>query len=411
MRTQVDRFAEVVRDVVIEMHARRMRAVLMMTAVALATGALVAAIAISSVAAHQVDADLAASTLDVVSVTVSGGGTPGGGTITPGDDPATGPVETFPRDAELRAENLDLVAGAGRRLDVTGLVPALVSRDGLPTDDPVAGVSVAGMTSGYLRASAASVGDAPAWMLDGGEPVVFLGPVAAEHLGIPVTDDPTGLSVSIDGVSHSVVGFLHGGSVDLAAVVAVPYTRAVGAVGDDRATRMLVRVERGAGAPISRAIRLALRPDAPERLTASQVVDVNQLRTGVTTQLDRLAAGIGGFLLMLTILLIANAMVVSVMARTSEIGVRRAMGASRRNVAALFLAEGALTGLLGGLAGSAFALVALVVVAAASSWTATVAAWWLVLGPGVGVLAGLISSLYPALRAATIQPALAVRSD
>lgn len=174
---------------------------------------------------------------------------------------------------------------------------------------------------------------------------------------------------------------------------------------------MLVRTEPGAGAVVAPVIRLALRPDAPERLTSSQVVDITDLRTGVTTQLDRLAAWVGGLLLVLTVLLVANGMVVSVMARTGEIGVRRALGSSRGSVAALFLVEGALVGALGGLAGSAIATAAVVIVAAVSGWTAMFQLVWVVLGPAVGVTAGLVSSLYPAMRASSIQPALAVRSD
>lgn len=138
---------------------------------------------------------------------------------------------------------------------------------------------------------------------------------------------------------------------------------------------------------------------------------MTQLRTGVSTQLDRLAAGTGALLLALTVLLIGNAMVVSVMSRTGEIGLRRAIGASRARVAAMFWTEGALSGLVGGLTGSALAAVAVVVVAAVNGWTAAVSPVVVVLGPAIGVAAGVLSSLYPALRAAAVEPAQAVRAD
>ena len=80
-------------------------------------------------------------------------------------------------------------------------------------------------------------------------------------------------------------------------------------------------------------------------------------------------------------------------------------------MALLVLSEGGLTGLLGGLAGSAVAAVTVVVVAAANAWTVTLDPLAMVGGPAIGICAGLVSSLYPALRAAGVQPAIAVRSE
>lgn len=401
VRRYLARAGDILRDVTIEMHARRTRAVLMIVAVALSTGALISAIGISTVAAHQVDADLAASTLSLISVHAASG--------TSGEAATTNHV--FPDDADGRAESLRLVAAAGRRLDLTGSTTVVVTRSGLAGVDPADRLTVAGLTAGYVRAANAQGAVETAWMLDDDTTVAFLGHDAAKALSIPVTTDPAGYELLINGVSYSVAGFLDDGSTDLSSVIAIPYARALDTLGRDEGAELLVRAQQGAGAPVARVIRLAVRPDAPEQLTSSQVVDVSDLRTGVSTQLDRLAAWVGGLLLLLTLLLIANAMVVSVMARSSEIGLRRAMGATRASVAALFLTEGALSGALGGLAGSAVAAVAVVGVSWVNSWTAVVEPSLAVVGPAVGILAGLIASAYPALRAASIQPALAVRSD
>ena len=93
-------------------------------------------------------------------------------------------------------------------------------------------------------------------------------------------------------------------------------------------------------------------PGTPEKLDVSQVVLHEDIRQSVSGQLTRQAAWIGGFLLVLTVLLIANSMIVSVTARTTEIGIRRALGASRSAVAGVFWFEGGLVGALGGLAGA-----------------------------------------------------------
>lgn len=104
-------------------------------------------------------------------------------------------------------------------------------------------------------------------------------------------------------------------------------------------------------------------------------------------------------------------MIVSVTARTTEIGVRRALGSSRGRVAAVFWVEGAVTGALGGLVGSAVAAVIIVGVSAISGWTAVLNIGWILLGPLLGAAVGIVASAYPAARASLIHPAIAVRSN
>lgn len=385
---------DLLRDVTVEMHARRARAGLMMAAVGLSTGALLSAVGISDVAARQVDADLAASTVTFVSVAPASG------------VEATAGRPVFPADTESRVSGIDLVRAAGRRLDLDTIAEPTVTR--LTGSGLVTGVTVIGATAGYLDAAGTP---APAgWVLDHDHPAALLGEAAARALDIPRTVDPTGLSVYIDGRAYPVVGFLPAGDIDLSSTIAIPYGMVTTTAGGDTRAQLLVRTEPGAGTVVSEVVRDAVRPDAPEALVSSQVVDVMDLRTGVSTQMDRLIGGVGGLLLALTVLLIGNAMVVSVMSRTGEIGLRRAMGTSRGRVAALFWAEGALSGAIGGLSGSALAVIAVVAVSAASGWTAATGPL-LLLGPLIGTGAGLVSSLYPALRAASIEPAQAVRAD
>ena len=109
--------------------------------------------------------------------------------------------------------------------------------------------------------------------------------------------------------------------------------------------------------------------------------------------------------------LITNSMVVSVTSRTTEIGIRRALGASRSAIAITFLVEGALVGFLGGLAGSVLSALVVLVVSAFSGWSAFLSAVWLAGGPLLGTVVGVLASVYPAARAARVQPAIAVRSN
>jgi putative ABC transport system permease protein len=242
----------------------------------------------------------------------------------------------------------------------------------------------------------------------------MLGVGAARDLGIPTTSDLTGYQVWVDGHVADVVGILHGSAgpdTDLSAAVVVPYAEAVHHEGSDQQAQLLVRTVTGGGFPVSQVVRSALRPDDPGALTATQVADLAAVRAGVSTQLGRLAAGVGLLLLVLTGLLIANTMIVSVVARTSEIGLRRALGASRSDVAGIFVVEGGLTGVAGGLAGSAAGTAAVVAVSAAYGWSSYLP-WWLVLaGPMIGLVVGVGAAAQSAFRAARISPATAIRVD
>jgi putative ABC transport system permease protein len=402
------RFRDLFADVLVEMSARRSRTVLMIVAVGLSVGALLCSLGISVTAARQVDAGLAADTVNVFTVSAAS-------TAAAQDDTTTdGPLgeSLFPEDAEQRVDGVDGVVASGRFLDTTGAIDTTLARpfDTRPRD--IDSLTIAGVTSGYLAATRTTTTlPEPSYLLGGHDHVALLGTDLAADLDIPVTRDPAGLTVLIDGTPFDVVGFLTGGTVDPGRTLLVPYAVALGWVHADGRATMFVRTRFGAGAPVSRAAALALRPDHPQALRASTVVDASQARRGVASQLGRLAAGVGGLLLVLSILLIANSMVVAVMARTAEIGLRRAVGLPARYVASLFLAEGGLAGLLGGLSGSALAAVVLVVVSAINHWTVVLPGLLLFAGPLLGALTGLVSSAYPARRAARVDPAVAVRAD
>ncbi|MGL5852325.1 MAG: FtsX-like permease family protein, partial [Phycicoccus sp.] len=94
-----------------------------------------------------------------------------------------------------------------------------------------------------------------------------------------------------------------------------------------------------------------------------------------------------------------------------EIGLRRSLGASQADVARVFLIEGGLVGLLGGLLGAGAGMATSVAVAAVNRWDASQPVLAAVVGPVVGLVAGVVASAYPAWRAATVQPADAMRAD
>lgn len=389
-------WTDLVDDVTAELVVARSRAVTILVGVALSTGALVSSAGISATARDQIAADLAASTVDSLTVSAAASARAGGA------------EDVFPDDTEARVRELTLVREAGRVLELDGLVDGLVTR--LPGTGPV-DVPVLAATSGYLAARDSSAGQAPVWLLDGSEPVALLGLAAADALGVPVVDDPTGLTVQIDGATVQVVGYLTTRDEALAASIVVPYLQGVERLGSDARATLLVRSEVGGGPSVAEVVRAVVRPDRPDLLVTSPVVALESLRQGVSAQFARLVAWIGALLLAITALLISNSTASAVTARTPEIGLRRALGASRGQVTRVVVAEGALTGLLGGAAGTAVGLAVVVVVAAASSWSVDLDPTWALPAPALGLAVGVVASLHPASRASRISPALAVRHD
>jgi macrolide transport system ATP-binding/permease protein len=107
---------------------------------------------------------------------------------------------------------------------------------------------------------------------------------------------------------------------------------------------------------------------------------------------------------------IANITLVSVMERIGEIGLRRAIGATRMHVAAQFLVESASLGVVGGILGASFGVIIVVAVSAWQSWTPVLDPLAPFLAPLVGGAIGLLAGAYPALRAARLEPVEAFRN-
>jgi putative ABC transport system permease protein len=154
----------------------------------------------------------------------------------------------------------------------------------------------------------------------------------------------------------------------------------------------------------------ALSPDAPHLLRVAAPPDPETLRAGVESDLNALFLLLGAVSLLVGALGIANVTLVSVLERVGEIGLRRALGAARRHIAAQFLVESGVMGLLGGIVGTALGVLVVVAVSAGRTWTPVLDPWVPLVAPFVGALIGLLSGAYPALRAAALEPVEALRA-
>lgn len=391
------RARDLLKDVLTEMHSRLGRTLMLVAAVALATGATLASLSIATNSSRQIDASIASSTTRQITVNASAIG-------------AANPERFRGKESRFYPEGaVDALAGLPGVQAVgiySGLDPRSSSRF---ADAGAETVRVIAASSGYIDAARAHlIGNSE--LLDSSLPLAFLGIQAAQALHIPVDIDVSGSSVLIEDQPFSVAGYVEGGTLDNVIILPYDYTFSFGNRSDLR-SEILVYTRPGAGPRVSEVAALSANPTHPEWLSASAVIARSDVRDAVAGQLATQIAWIGGFLLILTTLLIANAMIVSVTARTSEIGIRRALGASRGNIAATFLLEGLATGTLGGILGSTLAAWATLLVAVLQDWSVHFSPALLALGPALGAVVGVLATAYPALRAAQTEPATAIRAD
>jgi ABC-type antimicrobial peptide transport system permease subunit len=173
--------------------------------------------------------------------------------------------------------------------------------------------------------------------------------------------------------------------------------------------RVVVETKIGATYLIADQARLSLRPDDPKVLKIEVPQEPRRLRDEVQTDLSVMFLLLGGLSLVVGAIGIANITLVSVMERTGEIGLRRAIGATRGHIAAQFLFESASMGVIGGIIGASVGVLIVVAVAAYQVWTPVLDLEAPLLAPLVGGGIGLLSGAYPALRAAHLEPVEALR--
>jgi len=381
--------------------ARPARVGLTVLGTVIGVAALVATLGLSKTAANQIVGrfDAIAAT-DVV--------------ITPAPTAPKGSTAVIPWDAEARLRRLNGVAAAGTlsEVDVRGELARSV-----PINDPL------GQTDVQLPVRAASPGlwRAVRARLSAGrfpdtghsaraERVIVLGVNAARRLNIFNLDQQP--AVFIGDRQYQVIGLL-------AAVKRQPSLLGSITIPEGTARREfnltapgLVQVETKVGAVdlVRRQAPAALSPTDPTQLRVASPPDPKTLKGNVQNDLNALFLLLGGVSLLVGALGIANVTLVSVLERVGEIGLRRALGAARRHIAAQFLIESTVMGLLGGIIGASLGTLVIVGVSASRTWTPVLQPWVPLAAPLIGALIGLLSGTYPSLRAAAMEPVEALRA-
>jgi putative ABC transport system permease protein len=242
-------------------------------------------------------------------------------------------------------------------------------------------------------------------------PAIVLGSVAAERLA--VTDLDAGPMVYVDGHWFSVVGILDplplAPDIDRAALVGFPIAQELlGATAD--ATTIHVRTDSDTLEDTRAVLPATANPENPEEVQVSRPSDVLEARAAAETAYTSLFLGLGAVALLVGGVGIANVMVISVLERRSEIGLRRALGAAKRHISVQFLTESLLLALLGGLVGALIGVLITVGYAVSRDWAISVPAYAPLGGLIASLLIGGVAGLYPAVRATRLSPTEALRT-
>lgn len=321
--------------------------------------------------------------------------------------------KAIPWDAPTRLHRLNGVVAAGTmsEVDVGG---ALVSSS--PVKDPLHQsafkLAVYAASPDLFRAVRAELktGQFPdLGHSNRADRVAVLGPDAAHRLGITSLEQLP--AISIGDHLYLVVGLLRdvARKPELLGAVIIPEGTARRYFGLAGPGTVVVETKLGAVYLIADQARWALRPDDPRVLKLEVPQEPKRVRDDVQTDLNVMFLMLGGLSLVVGAIGIANITLVGVMERTGEIGLRRAVGATRTHIATQFLLESASMGVIGGIIGASIGVLIVVAVSAYQVWTPVLDPAAPALAPLIGGGIGLLSGTYPALRAARLEPVEALR--
>jgi ABC-type antimicrobial peptide transport system permease subunit len=326
-------------------------------------------------------------------------------TITVTPNLTTGATRTLSM-ADLRAvQEFPQVVAAG----AYSLAGQVTARTLAPWEDATGGVSVNTyeVSMGLLTACSCRL-IAGSWFSEGGAQGVVLGAGAAAALGIERVGG--GRAVFLGGDGYEVLGIMK-------ASPSVPVSDGVLRLQDaqgrssERLDAIVALVGHGWGEAASSAIRTALDPNRTGVLSISTPVNYSQVRDQIEGDIDALYLVLGAVSMLVGAIGIANTRLMAVFERTSEIGLRRALGAGRGMIASQFLIESSILGAIGGMLGAAAGVVVVVVIATSQNWPPVLNGLVPLAGVPAGLLTGSLAGLYPALRASRIEPAAALRGS
>ena len=373
--------------------ARPTRAVLTAIGIAIGIAAIVAVIGISASGRADLIATLDRLGTNLLRVS------PGSGVFGTGSE--------VPEEAGTMASRI----GPVESISQTTRVDASVRRNDLISELETGGLAVLASRTDLL--DQLSVGLVDGRFLDEATsqvPTIVLGAVAAERLGI---EDLEPLPrVYVDGHWFTVIGILEETElhpdVERSVFIGYPVANTLFET-TESPTALYVRASPDFLNDVAEVIPATVNPQQPDAVEVTRPSDALLARRAANEALTQLLIGLGAVALLVAGVAIANVMVMSVLERRTEIGVRRALGATKRHIRLQFLFESILLAGIGGILGIALGGGITIAFAANRDLTLSVPPEGIALSIAAALAIGALAGLYPAWRAARIPPAEAVR--
>jgi putative ABC transport system permease protein len=243
------------------------------------------------------------------------------------------------------------------------------------------------------------------------EPVAVLGWAAAQRLGVDRVY--TGERIRVADQWFYLAGVIGPSPLvpELEGAVLVGFPAAERYLGfNGHANRVYLRAEDSQVSAVQSVLAATANPEAPNEVDVSQPSATLVARADAQSALNGLFLGLGAVALLVGAVGVANIMVISVLERRSEIGLRRALGATRAQIRTQFLCEAMLLALAGGAVGVAVGALATAVYAQTKGWTIVIPTLAWGGGLAAALLIGALAGMVPALRAARLAPTEALRS-
>ncbi|RYJ21839.1 DUF214 domain-containing protein [Streptomyces sp. L-9-10] len=312
----------------------------------------------------------------------------------------------LPKNAVAMVERI----GPVRHATATGNVDARIRRSDVVPEERTVGVTTQAARIDLLSTLGGAV-DKGSWLNPVRErlPTTVLGAVAAERLGIT----HTGETIMMNDTRVVVVGILEPlelvPTLDRTAMVGFPAAERYFGF-DGHPTTIFERSTDASVEDVRAVLARSISPGDEAGIKISRPSDALAAKAAADKGLTTLMLGLGAVALLVGGVGVANTMVISVLERRQEIGLRRSLGATRNAIRLQFLTESLLLSALGGVTGALLGAVATYGFARVQGWTAVIPPWSLAGGLAATLLIGVAAGLYPAIRASRLHPTVALNA-